>query len=339
MRRWKGVYLAGWAAVLFVLWPAADAAAQGPSLRKVTIILDWDGAQPQHMPYWLARERGWYAERGLEVRIQPGRGSGQVAQAVVAGQAEFGQMTPSVLIQTVAKQNAPLRMVGVTLQRDTIALKYLLASGIKTPRDLEGRTVGLVPGTVADLLWPAFARAAGVDASKVRTVGVDFRTYNQPFLAGQTDATNSLIGFPDNLRLARQGRPVGEFSYSDYLPMVGFGLVVSARSLAERPETVQDMVKATQRAWEYLFKSPREAVVEAARIIRRNVDDAAEEDLLVEASLQVYPRLMRSRATESKPAGWSSPEAWQRMISVLGQFDTLPRTPTTDELMTNRFVE
>ena len=146
-------------ALLLSLMASDISETQGTTPHKVTVILDWDGTQPQHMPYWIARERGWYAKRGLEVRIQPGRGSGQVAQAVAAGQAEFGQMTPIVLAQSVAKQGAPLRMVGLTLQKDTISLRYFRTSGIATPRDLEGRTVGLVPGSVGDLLWPAFARA------------------------------------------------------------------------------------------------------------------------------------------------------------------------------------
>jgi NitT/TauT family transport system substrate-binding protein len=326
-------------AALCVLAPARSA-AQGRPPEAVTVVLDWDGAQPQHMPYWLARERGWYAEQGLNVRIVPGRGSGQVAQVVAAGQAEFGQMTPIVLTQTVARQKAPLRIVGVTLQRDTIALKYFTASGIKTPKDLEGRTVGLVPGTVNELLWTAFARAAGFDAQKVRIVGADFRTYGASFAAGQIEATNSTLGFHENVRLTRQGRVVGEFVYSDYLPMVGFGLVTSTRTLSERPDVVQRMVRATQRAWEHLLRQPREAVVEAARIMARNVDGmSGAEDLIVEASLHVIPRFMRSPATDGKPPGWSPPEEWTRMITVLERHDKLPRTPAVEELMTNRYVE
>jgi NitT/TauT family transport system substrate-binding protein len=324
------------ASVLAPAWPAA----QSRPLQPVTVILDWEGAQPQHMPYWLARERGWYAEHGLSVKIQPGRGSGQVAQVVAAGQAEFGQMTPVVLTQTVAKQKAPLKMVGVTFQRDTIALKYFKASGIRTPKDLEGRTVGLVPGTVNELLWRAFARAAGFDADKVKVVGVDFRTFASSFAAGQIEATNSLLGFHDNVRLTRQGRAVGEFVYSDYLPMVGFGLVASTRTLTERPELVQRMVRGTQKAWEYLLRSPREAVAEAARIITRNVEGTSDaEDLIVEASMQVIPTLMRSKASEGKPRGWSDPDDWARMVAVLERHDKLPRTPAVEELMTNRFVE
>jgi NitT/TauT family transport system substrate-binding protein len=210
---------------------------------------------------------------------------------------------------------------------------------MKTPRDLEGRTVGLVPGSVNDLLWRAFAKAAGFDAGKVRTVGVDSRTYVQQFAAGQVDAANSALGSPENMRFARGGKPVGEFVYSDYLPMVGFGIVVSHKTLADRPEVVQRFVKATQKGWEYLLQSPREAVAEGAGIIKKYVEGAPDEALIRDASLQVMPRMMRSRGTEGKPAGWSNPEDWGGMIAMLQQYDQLPRAPSVDELMTNQFVE
>jgi hypothetical protein len=100
------------------------------------------------------------------------------------------------------------------------------------------------------------------------------------------------------------------------------------------------MVRGTQKGWDYLLRSPREAVAEAARILARSVESVSDaEDLIVEASLQVIPRFMRSAAVEGKPPGWSSPDDWARMVAVLEQHDRLPRTPAVDELMTNRFVE
>jgi NitT/TauT family transport system substrate-binding protein len=192
---------------------------------------------------------------------------------------------------------------------------------------------------VGDLLWPAFAKATGIDASRVRTVGVDFRGYEASFVAGQTEATNSALGYHGNVTLARRGRPVGEFVYSDHLPMPGFGIVVSLRTLAERPAMIQQFVRATQTAWKYLLRSPGEAVAEGARIIGRHVEGAPDEGTLVEASLRIIPQLMRSRSTEGRPAGWSNPEDWQGMMAVLRQHDNLPRVPAASELMTNRFVE
>ena len=102
--------------------------AGGPP--PVTITLDWVGYQPHHMAFWLAKERGWYRDRGLDVSIQDARGSGQVVQLPTAGQTDFGLVTAIVDTQSVAK-GAPLQMVGVFTQQDNTALKYLHSSGIR----------------------------------------------------------------------------------------------------------------------------------------------------------------------------------------------------------------
>src|SRR5207249_2811855 len=146
--------------------------------------------------------------------IQDARGSGQVVQLVTAGQTEFGLATSIVHTQSVAK-GAPLLMVGVFTQNDNTALKFMKSSGIQTPKDLEGRTVGLVAGSVHTLIWPVFAEAGGFDVNKVSVTNVDIQTYNRSFAAGQFEATNALVGSVDDVQFERQGMPIGRFVFSE----------------------------------------------------------------------------------------------------------------------------
>ena len=114
---WRGLVPAMLFAVAFSIAPTQEAGAQ--ELKKISFYLDWDGLSAHHMAFWLAKDKGWFAAEGLEVRIVPGRGSGQVAQIVAGGRAEMGVMATAVLVQSVAKQNAPLISVGVTAVRLT----------------------------------------------------------------------------------------------------------------------------------------------------------------------------------------------------------------------------
>jgi hypothetical protein len=56
------------------------------------------------------------------VTIEGGRGSGQVIQLLAGGKAEFGNAAASTLVQSVAKQNVPMKMVGLFFQRDTAGI-------------------------------------------------------------------------------------------------------------------------------------------------------------------------------------------------------------------------
>jgi len=324
---------------------AASTAASRPAVpapaapQKVTMVLSWVGYQPHHMPFWLARERGWYSEQGLDVTIEDSRGYSQVMQFLAADKTEFGLVGASSLAQAAAKQNVPIKMVALVQQKENNSLRYFLSSGIRTPKDLEGRSAGLVGGSIQELLLPAFGRAAGFDASKVEVIHVDIQTSGRAFAAGQFDLTNAAVGSADTTIYERKGTPTGQFVYADYLPLLGPGIAVTNKTLAERPALVQGFTKATQRALEYMITSPREAVLEASEVVARNVQGAPEGDLVAEAAFEAVPSLMVSKSTEGKPAGWSSPDDWRQMIELLRQYDEFPRVPSVDELMTNQFVE
>src|SRR5579884_1165222 len=270
---------------------AAPAGAAPPALRPVTMVLSWVGYQPHHQAFWIAKQRGWYAEQGLDVTLQDSRGYTQVMQYLVAGQTEFGLVGASSLVQAVAKQNVPLTMVALYQQKENNSLRYFQSSGIQTPKDLEGRTAGLVAGTIQELLLPAFGKAAGFDASRVDIVHVDIQTSMRSFSSGQFDVTNGAVGAVDDVLFERQGKPVGNFVYADYLPLLGPGIVVTNKMLAEQPEVVGGFVKATPEA-----------------------------EPLIEASLAAVPSLMVSKSTEGKPLGWSSAEDWRQMTVLLQQY-------------------
>jgi NitT/TauT family transport system substrate-binding protein len=317
---------------------ASASAAPAGEPQPVTITLDWIGYQPHHMAFWLAKERGWYRDRGLDVTIQDARGSGQVVQLLTAGQTDFGLVTGIAHTQAVAK-GAPLQTIGVFTQKDNTALKYFLSSGIRTPKDLEGRTVGLVAGSVQALVWPNFAEAAGFDSGRVSLINVDIQTYNRAFAANQFDATNALVGSTDDLTYDAQGTPIGRFVFSDYLPMIGHGIDVTTKTLADRPVVAEAFARGTQQAWDYLLKNPRDGVQQATDVIVQNVDGAPPANLLIEGALQVIPDMMRAKSTEGKPVGWSSPDDWRGMAAALQKSADLPRAPTAEELVTNRFME
>ena len=230
-------------------------------------------------------------------------------------------------------------MVAVFHQKDVLSLRYFKNSGIKSPKDLEGKTVGLVTGSLAQLLWPAFAQVTGIDTSKVKVVNTDWHSFNSSFVTGKLDATNSALGLSQNVKLGREGKPVGEFVFSDYMSIMGHGIIVTNDMLAKDPDTVRAFVKATQRAWAYLEKDPKKGVTEAAEAVRNNVEKAPSADLLIETGLMVIPSQMRQESTKGKPLGWSSPAAWTKMVGQLSDAFKLSRKPAVDELVTNKFVE
>lgn len=324
--------------VLFVV-VATSPVAKSQTMKPVSVVFSWIPYQPHDYAFWLALDRGWYKEAGLDVKISSVMGSNPAIQAVVGNQVNFGVTTAAAFTKAIAEQKLPLKMVAVFHQKDVLSLRYFKNSGIKSPKDLEGKTVGLVTGSLAQVLWPAFAKVTGIDTSKVQVVNTDWHSFNSAFVTGKIDATNSALGLSQNVKLGHEGKPVGEFVFSDYMSIMGHGIVVTDDMLAKDPDTVRAFVKATQRAWAYLEKDPKKGVMEAAESVRKNVEKAPSADLLIETGLMVIPSQMRQESTKGKPLGWSSPAAWTKMVGQLSDAFKLSRKPAVDELVTNKFVE
>lgn len=330
--------IAAGALAIAVALATASTAAQAQ--KKVTVVLDWIGTQPHHMGYWLAKDKGWFAEGGLDVTIQSGRGSGQVVQFVTAGTAQFGHASASALVQAVAKQNAPLKMVAVFAQKDITAIGYFESTGIKSPKDFEGRKLGVVAGTIQHLLLRSFAKAAGFDLAKVDVINTDLRLYNQQWIGKQFDVSgNYLVGTSTTLQYEAAGEKVKALVLSDYLPLIGHGTIVQSEMIAKDPAAVGAFVKAAQRAWAYMIADPEKATLEAARIMAANIEKTDPPEVIAKFALEVVPSRMVSDSTRGKPVGWSEKKDWDAMIDVIAEFDRFPRRPSFEELVENRFVQ
>lgn len=322
------------------LTASSTAWAQKAPTKPVTLVLEWTGFQPQHFGFWIAKERGWYADEGLDVTIKSSGGSTQAMQIVTGGQAEFGNVAASSLVQAAGKSAVPLRMVALFGQKDSLSIAYFESSGIKTPKDLEGRTLGMVPGSVASLLWPSFAKANGIDISKVDIKNWDFRSYYGIFGAKQVDAAgNFTLGSTGEWLFKQRGEIVHQFVFSDSLPVLGSGVFVRTDLMTRDPEMVRHFVKATQRAWSYLATDPKSAVPEAAKIVHQQFDETPAPEIIAEYAYEMVPARMLSPSSAGKPQGWSDPAEWSKMIDLLKTYDTdMTVKPAPSDVMTNEFL-
>ena len=270
--------------------------------------------------------------KGSTYESFPGAVRDKWSRSWPAAGAEFGHGAATALVQAVAKQNAPLRMVGVFYQKDALTFAYFKDIGIKKPSDFEGKRMGMVPGSNTALMWNAFARAAGIDTSKVRIINTEFRTFMTQWAARSFELNgNWLMG--SSLQYSfekRTGRKISFFVVSDYLPLIGHGIIVTHKTLAENPKMVKGFVRASTRAWTYLVKDTKKAVMEASKIMKANTDKAPELEYIAAAGHVVIPSEVVVPSTKGHPVGWSNPKDWLPMIQASGQ-GAKPSADTHDQ--------
>ena len=150
------------------------------------MTLDWIYQGP-NVGFMMAQEKGFYRDAGLDVTITSGKGSGSTAQLVASKAAQIGFADGYVVGNGVSKGMA-IKTVGSIFRRNPAAVIVLADSGIKTPKDLAGKTVAMTAGSAQFQQWPAFVKGAGIDASKIKIVNIDPAGVGPALISGKADA-------------------------------------------------------------------------------------------------------------------------------------------------------
>ena len=142
-------------------------AAGSPAVAadKVSLNLNWFYVG-DHSPYFVALDKGWYKEEGLEVNIIPGKGSGDVVKKVDVGSVDIGIVDTGVLIVARA-QGAKVKVVCMLFDKSPYCMWMWKDSGINSPKDLVGKKIAAPPGDAQRTIFPALAQANGFDADKI----------------------------------------------------------------------------------------------------------------------------------------------------------------------------
>lgn len=166
---------------------AAPAVSQG--LKKVSFTTSWIPEGPNLFAY-VARDKGFWKNLGLDVSVARGSGSGAAAQAVSAGTFDFGMAaTPTVIVQAAKK--LPITCIGQINYDALMGVGVLSNSPIRTPKDLEGKKLGASVTSGEYPFMPLYAEKAGFDLSKVQIIQVDGKVRERTLVERQVDAVSA----------------------------------------------------------------------------------------------------------------------------------------------------
>jgi NitT/TauT family transport system substrate-binding protein len=308
------------------MFGAATAFAQD----KVTFRLNWI-LYGFHTPFYLGLERGYYREEGIDLTIGEGQGSVRAAQTVGAKGDMFGLSDgPSVI--NVATKGAPIRAVMSVTSSSPYAIGVRADAGVRTLKDLEGKTIATAPGEAGLQLLPAVWKANGVDGEKVRILRVEGAGKNVAVAEKRVEA---LMAGLDNqsITLPRQGVPLVNFGYAAFgVNTVGLQIHTHDDTIRNNPDLVRRFVKATVRAFEAAMADPA-ASVRAGQKVKSDL----ETELSLE-QLKVGISLMPSKASQGKPVGYMAPQDWTDTLQLMKQYMGLETNQKAEDFYTNQFV-
>ncbi len=162
---------------VLISWASGPRYATGKEkVGLVTFRQDWiQGGQ--HAPLWVAYDKAWFAENYLSVQILRGFGSSDTAKRVGMGVEPIGQCDAGAVILTLGK-GMKQKIVGTYNPIAPYCIACPKDRNIKTPKDLEGKTLAANPTDAAYIFWPAFVKKTGIhgDTIKINTVSPELLT-------------------------------------------------------------------------------------------------------------------------------------------------------------------
>jgi NitT/TauT family transport system substrate-binding protein len=299
--------------------------------RDVTMRLDWVFQGP-NAGFMVAHEKGFYADAGLNVDIGPGKGSGSTAQLVASKATQFGFSDGYVVGNSVSK-GLSIKTVAGIYRRNPTAIVVLADSGINTPKDLEGKSVALTPGSAQFQQWPAFAKGCGIDGDKVRVVSIDPAGTPPALITGQVQAIGGFAQGQVPTVEIRGNKKVRVFYYADCgVNAVSNGIVVHTDLIKEDPALIKAFVAASLKGFLHARQHPDELVA-AVKKFSPTVDEA-----ITQREAELSWNTWVTPNTVGRPLGWMAEKDWAQTIDVLKQYGgvTSPLEPVA--LYTNDFV-
>jgi len=245
-------------AAVFALLLLASAVPAQPLLegapRRVRFIPQWS-PQAQFAGYYAAKDKGFYAKRGLDVEMLKGGPDDPASEALAEGEADFASMFLSNGL-ILRSRGIPVVNVAQIVRRSALMLVAKKSSGILAPEDLDGRRVSLWPEFSAQPL--AFFRRFDLDVGTVR----QGYTLNL-FLMDGVDAA-SAMWYNEYHAILNSGVNADELT-AFFLADYGFnfpedGIYCPESLVRDNPELVRDFVQASLQGWRYVFDHPEEAL-------------------------------------------------------------------------------
>jgi NitT/TauT family transport system substrate-binding protein len=312
---------------------AAAGCAIGPASaqEKLDMVLNFV-ASGDHAPFYFAKKQGWYKERGIDLSIEVGQGSGAAVQKVGAGKNQVGIADLGTVFVGRGK-GADVVAAMAIYANSPFGMYWLKSSGITGPKDFAGKKYGVPAGDAGLVMWPAFARAVGLDPASITVVnvaplaklqmmqsrGIDF---TQSFYSGHAYFSKAM---GDDMGFLRW-KDVGINPYSN-------AVIANAAFLRAKPEAARGFVQVSQRAFAACMKDPDPCL---RALTEANSGLTVESE---QATWRLVRELMDDEGFRREALGWFDPKRVAADYELIDKYFSIEKKSAPGDAVTNELLD
>ena len=307
-----------------------DETGKSSELETVDIVLDWY-PNAVHAFLYEAESKGYFADEGLKVNIIfPSNATDPITMSA-AGKADIGLYYQPDVIIAKANENIPVEVIGAVLQKPNNIITYLNETGIKTPADLKGKTIGYASDEASNAIMAQVLKSANLTMDDVEMVDVGFELMSA-MTTKRVDATYGCVVNHEIPQLEENGFDVGYMEPSKYGVPEFYGLlmVTSKDGLEKNKDKYTRFIRACKKGFEDVKKNPDEAV--SLIIENQNEENFPLSKSVEDKSMQVLLPMM-----ETDEAAFLSQDSksWKEAIDWMKESGIIKSTFNPDEVFEN----
>ena len=247
------------AAACMPIAPAAQSEDAPAALQDVTLMLGWT-PNTNYTGIYVAREKGWYEEAGLNVEIVlPGQSD--VHKVVGAGSADFG-FSYQEGTTFARNEGVPVVSIAAIIQHNTSGFASRSGAGVQAPTDMAGKRYGAFGSPIEYPTIDLLMQCHGATAESVEFIDIGWADFLSVTEADQVDFVWIFYGWA-GIDAEVKGVELDIIMLKDYLDCIPDyytpTLITSEAMIADDPETVRAFVETSARGYEFAIENPTEA--------------------------------------------------------------------------------
>ncbi|NNE83965.1 MAG: ABC transporter substrate-binding protein [Alphaproteobacteria bacterium] len=306
-------------------------------MLPVKFVLNWK-FQSVQSGFFVAADRGYFADEGIDITIDQGNGSSAAVKNVASGayDAGFGDINALIRIAAETPAEAPIGVYMIYNQPPFVIVTKS-GSGITKPADLIGKTLGAPASDAAYKMFPAFAKLAGIDASKVSWSHMKPALREQMLMRGEVDAVS---GYNTTIWFGAKGMGVDPkkdltfISFADHgMDIYSNSVVVSQKLYKDHPDKVAGLVRAINKGFMDVLADPELAVTSLKKRA-----PLAKDDIERDRFKTVFDLLVFSDEMKKIGLGAIDPVRMKRSIGIVVDAFNLSATPDISQVFDTKFL-
>lgn len=327
-----------WICVLVIVAIGGFVASGSPAAaaEKATLRLEWK-LIGYHLPFYWAKEKGYYTQEGIDLDVKEGAGSGTTVNAIGANADTFGYADYLVMARSISK-GMPVKAIYGVVQTSAWAILSYEDNAIRKPQDLVGRSISFAPDIRSQFdLW---LKINNVPPDKVDVRTVNAAVMNSTFAEKKVDALmtitiGSAIEWFVLPAMQGTGKPIHFLRFQDTgMGQLSYGLLVHNDTIKNNPDLIRRFLRATAKGW----KEAPMNITEALRIALKHAPGNEKRAEAVKVQLEKAIELLHTPASKGKPIGWMSEPDWSATRDILIKTGAITQAPPLSNYYTNEFV-